>query len=108
MASLLFQTIDQLAREKGIDPQIIVGAVEDAMLVATRKYYKTEFWHPKVSDRHNFEEWDMMGQTTMGQRVVARAQEILATHKPSPIKPETERVIQQVLEAAEERVKNKG
>lgn len=41
MASLLYQTIDQLSREKGIDPQIIVSAVEDAMLVATRKYYKT-------------------------------------------------------------------
>ena len=41
MASLLYQTIDQLSRDKGIDPEIIVSAVEDAMLVATRKYYKT-------------------------------------------------------------------
>ena len=39
--SLLFQTIDQLSREKGIDPQVIISAVEDAILVATRKYYKT-------------------------------------------------------------------
>ena len=39
--SLLFQTIDQLSREKGIDPQIIIAAVEDAILVATRKYYKS-------------------------------------------------------------------
>jgi N utilization substance protein A len=39
--SLLFQTIDQLSREKGIDAQIIIAAVEDAILVATRKYYKT-------------------------------------------------------------------
>jgi transcription termination/antitermination protein NusA len=39
--SLLFQTIDQLSREKGIDAQIIISAVEDAILVATRKYYKT-------------------------------------------------------------------
>ena len=39
--SLLFQTIDQLSREKGIDAQIIVSAVEDAILVAARKYYKT-------------------------------------------------------------------
>jgi N utilization substance protein A len=37
----LFQTIDQLSREKGIDSQIIVAAVEDAVLVATRKYYKS-------------------------------------------------------------------
>ena len=39
--SLLFQTIDQLSREKGIDAQIIISAVEDAILVAARKYYKT-------------------------------------------------------------------
>jgi len=39
--SLLYQTIDQLSREKGIDAQIIIAAVEDAILVATRKYYRT-------------------------------------------------------------------
>ena len=39
--SLLYQTIDQLSREKGIDPEIVVAAVEDAILVATRKYYKS-------------------------------------------------------------------
>lgn len=39
--SLLYQTIDQLSRERGIDPEIVISAVEDAMLVATRKYYKT-------------------------------------------------------------------
>src|SRR5437762_13039581 len=39
--SLLYQTIDQLSREKGIDLEIVISAVEDAYLVATRKYYKT-------------------------------------------------------------------
>jgi transcription termination/antitermination protein NusA len=38
--SLLYQTIDQLSREKGIDAQIIISAVEDAILVATRKRNK--------------------------------------------------------------------
>jgi N utilization substance protein A len=37
----LNQIIDQLSREKGIDASIIVSALEDAMLVATRKYYKS-------------------------------------------------------------------
>ncbi|PYV00861.1 MAG: transcription termination/antitermination protein NusA [Acidobacteria bacterium] len=39
--SLLYQAIDQLSREKGIDLEIVISAVEDAYLVATRKYYKT-------------------------------------------------------------------
>jgi N utilization substance protein A len=42
MASLLNQTIEQISREKHIDPSVIVAAIEDAMVVAARKYYKTE------------------------------------------------------------------
>jgi N utilization substance protein A len=42
MASELYNTIDALSREKGIDPQIVVTAVEDAIVVATRKFYKTQ------------------------------------------------------------------
>ncbi|MGH9688957.1 MAG: transcription termination factor NusA [Candidatus Acidiferrales bacterium] len=42
MASLLFQTIEQISREKHIEPEIIVAAIEDAMVVAARKYYHTE------------------------------------------------------------------
>jgi N utilization substance protein A len=42
MANLLHQMIEQISREKHIEPGIIVAAIEDAMVVAARKYYKTE------------------------------------------------------------------
>jgi N utilization substance protein A len=42
MASLLYQTIEQISREKHIEPEIIIAAIEDAMVVAARKFYKTE------------------------------------------------------------------
>ena len=42
MASELYNTIDAFSREKGIDPQIVVTAVEDAIVMATRKYYKSQ------------------------------------------------------------------
>jgi N utilization substance protein A len=42
MASALYQSIEILSRDKGIDPEIVVGAVEDAIALATRKYYKTQ------------------------------------------------------------------
>ncbi len=42
MASVLYQSIEALSRDKGIDPQIVVAAVEDAIALATRKYYKTQ------------------------------------------------------------------
>src|SRR3989441_2541916 len=41
MSNVLFQTIDQISREKGIDPQIVVHAIEDAIVVASRKYFKS-------------------------------------------------------------------
>jgi N utilization substance protein A len=37
----IYQSIELLAKEKGIDPQIIFDAVKDAMLVAARKQFKT-------------------------------------------------------------------
>ncbi len=42
MASQLYQSIEILSRDKGIQPEIVVGAVEDAIALATRKYYKTQ------------------------------------------------------------------
>jgi transcription termination/antitermination protein NusA len=42
MASQLYQVIEGLSRDKGIDPAIVVAAVEDAIALATRKYYKTQ------------------------------------------------------------------
>ena len=66
----------------------------------TRRHFKTEFWYPNLHDRHNFEEWDATGRTTMKDRTIARVQDILATHQPSPIKPETQAVIERVLAEA--------
>ena len=40
--SVLYQSIELLSQEKGIDPAIVVGAVEEAIALATRKFYKTQ------------------------------------------------------------------
>src|SRR6201984_601952 len=42
MASVLYQSIETSSRDKGIEPAVVVGAVEDAIALATRKYYKTQ------------------------------------------------------------------
>jgi N utilization substance protein A len=42
MASEIYNVIDALSREKGIDPQIVVSAVEDAIVAATRKRDKSQ------------------------------------------------------------------
>jgi transcription termination/antitermination protein NusA len=41
MSNPLIQTIEALAKEKGIEPDVVIGAIEDAVLTASRKYYKT-------------------------------------------------------------------
>jgi N utilization substance protein A len=43
MSSLgtIYQSIEILSKEKGIDPKVILDAVKDAMLVAARKHFHT-------------------------------------------------------------------
>ncbi|MDA1184314.1 MAG: transcription termination factor NusA [Acidobacteria bacterium] len=41
MQNPLLQTIEALAKEKGIEPDTIIAAIEDAVLTASRKFYKT-------------------------------------------------------------------
>jgi len=42
MANLLYQQIEMLSREKHIEPEVVISAIEDAMVVAARKFYKTD------------------------------------------------------------------
>jgi N utilization substance protein A len=42
MQNSLLQTIEALAKEKGIETETIIAAIEDAVLTASRKYYKTD------------------------------------------------------------------
>jgi N utilization substance protein A len=41
MSNPLQQTIEQIAKEKGIGPEVIIAAIEEAVKTASRKYYKT-------------------------------------------------------------------
>jgi len=41
MSNVITQTIEQISKEKNIDAKIIISALEDAMIAASRKYYKT-------------------------------------------------------------------
>ncbi len=74
----------------------------------TREHFQSEFWFPNLCDRRSYQPWKESGAKPMRERVIERTRKILATHQPSAIKPETEKAIQDVLAAAEERVKNKS
>src|SRR5574337_1212032 len=42
MSNLVYQQIEMLSREKHIEPEIVIAAIEDAMVVAARKQYRTD------------------------------------------------------------------
>ena len=42
MSSELYQTIEMIGREKGIDPDVIIQAVEEAYAAASRKYLRSK------------------------------------------------------------------
>lgn len=42
MVNTLTQTIEQLSKEKGIDPEVVYAALEDAMVAAARRFFKTD------------------------------------------------------------------
>ncbi|HMV51658.1 MAG TPA: NusA N-terminal domain-containing protein, partial [Blastocatellia bacterium] len=39
--SSIAQNIDFLSKEKKIDPQVIISAIEDAVVTASRKHFKS-------------------------------------------------------------------
>ena len=50
MSNPLQHTIEALAKEKGLEPDVIITAIEDAVLAASRKYYKSnEDLHTKFN-----------------------------------------------------------
>src|SRR5712672_1368865 len=75
MANLLYQQIEMLSREKHIEPEIVVSAIEDAMVVAARKYYKTE---EKLRGKFNAEsgEVDVFSVLTVVEEVADPKMEI--------------------------------
>ncbi len=61
----IYQSIEILSKEKGIEAQIIVDAVKDAMLVAARKHFKTAEdmvadFHPKTGALEIFGIWKVV------------------------------------------------
>ena len=49
MQNPLLQQIDAIAKEKGVEPEIIIGAVQDAIEAAARKRYKNETLRAKFN-----------------------------------------------------------
>jgi N utilization substance protein A len=75
MSNPLQQTIEALAKEKGIEPETVISAIEEAVATASRKFYKTG---ENLKTRFNTEtgQVDLFALKTVVEEVVTPATEI--------------------------------
>jgi N utilization substance protein A len=75
MSNPLQQTIEALAKEKGIEPDVVISAIEEAVATASRKYYKTG---ENLKTRFNLEtgQVDLFALKTVVEEVTNAAMEI--------------------------------
>src|SRR4026207_1742690 len=75
MSNPLQQTIEALAKEKGIEPDVVISAIEEAVATASRKYYKTG---ENLKTRFNTEtgQVDLFALKTVVEEVTSPATEI--------------------------------
>jgi len=75
MSNPLQQTIEALAKEKGIEPDVVISAIEEAVATASRKYYKTG---ENLKTRFNLEtgQVDLFALKLVVQEVASPATEI--------------------------------
>ena len=74
----------------------------------TRKWWKREQFLSKTSDRLTYPEWREQGKKNTLNYARERMEEILATHKPTPLTPRQEADISNILEEARSYYRQKG
>jgi trimethylamine--corrinoid protein Co-methyltransferase len=63
-----------------------------------------ENWFPKLMDRSSYDNWLANGATTLGQRALEKALDILETHHPPSLSDDVRSRVAEILEHAEKRV----
>ncbi|HPO12488.1 MAG TPA: trimethylamine methyltransferase family protein [Candidatus Hydrogenedentes bacterium] len=66
----------------------------------TAMHFRNELWFPQLLDRHYFETWSELGRPGMLQRCIDLKNELLRSHTPTPLPDDTQREIDQLLNAA--------
>jgi transcription termination/antitermination protein NusA len=86
MSNPLQQTIEALAKEKGIEPDVVITAIEEAVATASRKYYKTG---ENLKTRFNLEtgQVDLFALKTVVEEVTNPAVEISLTEARDMYRP---------------------
>jgi trimethylamine--corrinoid protein Co-methyltransferase len=84
-----------------VDDIAKVGAFGDFLsLDATLKHMR-ELSQPTLLDRRVREDWEARGASDLSQRSLAKAREILETHRPEPLSDEVSARIHAIVEATD-------
>jgi len=62
-----------------------------------------EVWYPRVFDRRTFGKWSGAGETTATQRARQIAKDLIGTHSPTPLAPETQETLKAIVVEADAR-----
>lgn len=68
----------------------------------TLKHFKTEYWTPKVTNRHVRNAWKMKGALDANEVARERARKILAEHRPEPLDPKLIQELDQIVAGADD------
>jgi len=71
----------------------------------TLKYCREEHWTPHMINRQSLEAWQKMGAKPYRQRVIEKALDILATHKPDRLSDEAIKRLDAIIAKSADRVK---
>jgi trimethylamine--corrinoid protein Co-methyltransferase len=74
----------------------------------TRKWWRKEQFMPKAADREIYQVWMKSGKKDALALAKERMEEILATHKPTPLTPAQEQAVENMLKEAREYYRKKG
>ncbi len=97
-----------IARGVSVTPETLateviesVGPLGDFLVHEhTLKFFREEFYFPKVLDRRNYGGWQKGGARTMDVRLDEKVDEILGAHKPGPINSSARTRMTEILDEA--------
>jgi N utilization substance protein A len=90
MSSELFHTIEQIGREKGIEPEVIIQAIEEAYAAASRKYYKSKEDFGARFDRESGQFVVFSKHTVVEEEELMDPQTELTVEEARELKPDAE------------------
>jgi trimethylamine--corrinoid protein Co-methyltransferase len=74
----------------------------------TREWWRKEQWLPKAADLEAYPVWVRSGKKDALVLARERMEEILATHEPTPLTPEQEQAIEEILTEARQFYRDRG